>query len=73
MRLARSSVTASEKAIARLQAKLAMIDETLASPSYPSALSPAKLMKDRASVAAELEEAELAWLDAQERLERAEA
>ena len=73
MRLARSTVTASEKAIARLQAKLARIDETLAGPSSPSAPSPANLMKDRASVAAELEEAELAWLDAQERLEKAEA
>ena len=72
IRIARSSVTASEKAIARLQARLVAIDAALAAPVAPAAPSPANLMKERANLAAELEAAELEWLDAQERLEKAE-
>ena len=73
VRLARSSVTASEKAIARLQDRLASLDRALADPSGTPGKAPADLMRERASVAAGLEEAELEWLDAQESLEKAEA
>ncbi|ANY21403.1 putative ABC transporter ATP-binding protein YheS [Tsuneonella dongtanensis] len=72
VRLARSSVTASEKAIARLQGRLSALDASLAAPSTGSK-SPGDLMRERATVAAELEEAEAQWLDAQETLEKAEA
>ncbi|GGD44424.1 ATP-binding cassette domain-containing protein [Erythrobacter arachoides] len=73
VRLARSSVTASEKAVSRLQDKLTSLDSVLAGPAGSAGASPADLMRERASVAAELEEAELQWLDAQQDLERAEA
>ena len=73
VRLARSSVTASEKAIARLQDRLASLDRALADPSGTPGKAPADLMRERAAVAAGLEEAELEWLDAQESLEKAEA
>ncbi len=71
LRLARSSVTATEKALTRLQDKLAALDESLADSSIARA-SPADLLRERATVAAQLEEAELQWLDAQENLEKAE-
>ncbi|GMM92709.1 ABC-F family ATP-binding cassette domain-containing protein [Qipengyuania sp. MTN3-11] len=70
MRLARSNVTATEKAISRLQDRLSSLDTTLADPAGPGDKSPADIMRDRAAVAAELEEAELQWLEAQERLEK---
>ncbi|WP_374406695.1 ABC-F family ATP-binding cassette domain-containing protein [Pelagerythrobacter sp.] len=73
VRLARSSVTASEKAIARLQDRLASLDHALADPSGTPGKTPADLMRERAAVASGLEEAEVEWLDAQERLEKAEA
>ena len=73
VRLARSSVTASEKAVARLQDRLTAIDTALAAPDGQSDTSPADLMRERAGIAAELEDAELQWLDAQEQLEKAEA
>ena len=69
-RLARSSVTASEKAMARLQDRLAVLDRALADPDGAPGRSPADLMRERAGVASELEEAELQWLDAQESLEK---
>ncbi|NVD44763.1 ABC-F family ATP-binding cassette domain-containing protein [Qipengyuania atrilutea] len=72
VRLARSSVTASEKTVTRLQDKLASLDRALADPEGASGKSPADLMRERASVASELEDAELQWLDAQENLEKAE-
>ncbi|HWK42757.1 MAG TPA: ATP-binding cassette domain-containing protein [Croceibacterium sp.] len=72
-RLARSDVAAAEKAIALLQDKLAAIDRLLADPSGASGGSPADLIRERAGVAAQLEQAELQWLDAQEGLEKAEA
>ncbi|MFN6936766.1 MAG: ABC-F family ATP-binding cassette domain-containing protein, partial [Tsuneonella sp.] len=72
-RMARSTVTASEKRIARLQETLASIDDALARPGGTPAKSPGDLMRDRASIAAELEEAEAQWLEAQESLEKAEA
>ena len=70
VRLARSSVTASEKAMARLQDRLAVLDRALADPDGAPGRSPADLMRERAGVASELEEAELQWLDAQESLEK---
>ncbi len=73
VRLARSTVTASEKAIARLQDDLAALDRALAGPAGKAGPSPAELMRKRAALAAELEEAELQWLDAQDSLEKAEA
>ena len=69
-RLAKSSVTALEKAIARLQDRLAGIDRMLADPDCSHAKTPSDLMRERADVAAELEETELEWLDAQESLEK---
>jgi ATP-binding cassette, subfamily F, member 3 len=72
-RLARSSVTATEKAVARLQDKLVTLDDALAHPSGTAGRSPTDLLRERAAVAAELEEAELQWLEAQEKLEKAEA
>ena len=72
VRLARSSVTASEKAVARLQDKLIKIDASLADPSK-SPSTPGDLLRERAAVVSELEAAELQWLDAQETLEKAEA
>ncbi|MGX7926734.1 ABC-F family ATP-binding cassette domain-containing protein [Tsuneonella sp. HG094] len=72
LRLARSNVTASEKAMARLQGKLSALDASLAGPAAASA-SASDLLRERATVAAELEEAELQWLGAQEMLEKAEA
>lgn len=73
IRLARTHASQSEKAIATLQARLARIDEKLAAPSPYPGQSPANLMKERAKMAAELEDAELQWIDAQERLEQAGA
>jgi ATP-binding cassette subfamily F protein 3 len=73
VRLARSGVTASEKAVARLQDRLTALDADLADPDAASGRSHADTMRERARVAAELEEAELQWLDAQETLEKAEA
>jgi ATP-binding cassette subfamily F protein 3 len=72
LRLARGNVTASEKAMARLQGKLSALDASLAGPAAASA-SASDLLRERATVAAELEEAELQWLGAQEMLEKAEA
>ncbi|NCP24007.1 MAG: ABC-F family ATP-binding cassette domain-containing protein [Erythrobacter sp.] len=72
VRLARSSVTASEKAVARLQDRLTALDAALADPHGRSDTSPADLMRERAGIAADLEDAELQWLDAQEQLEKAE-
>ncbi len=72
-RLARSTVTATEKLIARLQEKLASIDEALADPSGSADRSAGDLVRARATLAAELEEAELQWIDAQESLEKAGA
>ena len=72
VRLARSSVTASEKAVARLQDRLTVLDAALADPHGRSDTSPADLMRERAAIAADLEDAELQWLDAQEQLEKAE-
>ena len=73
VRLARSTVTASEKAVARLQDKLGMLDRALADPAGAPGKSPANLMRERATLAAELEQAELQWLEAQDSLEKAEA
>lgn len=72
VRLARSGVTAIEKTVARLQGRLSALDASLADPATGSK-APGDLMRERASVAAELEEAESRWLDAQEVLEKAEA
>ena len=72
VRLARSSVTASEKAVARLQERLTAIDAALADPDGQADTSPADLMRERAGIAADLEDAELQWLDAQENLEKVE-
>ncbi|MGX7896563.1 ABC-F family ATP-binding cassette domain-containing protein [Tsuneonella sp. HG222] len=72
-RLARSAVTAAEKLIARLQDKLATIDAALADPAGNGDGPLVDLLRERATLAAELEEAELQWLDAQENLEKAEA
>ena len=72
LRLARSNVTASEKAMARLQGRLSALDASLARPSAAS-VSTSDLLRERAVVAAELEEAEQQWLGAQELLEKAEA
>ena len=72
VRLARSSVTASERAVARLQDRLTALDAALADPHGRSYTSPADLMRERAGIAADLEDAELQWLDAQEQLEKAE-
>ena len=72
-RMARSTVTATEKRIARLQEALASIDDALARPGSSTAKSPGDLMRDRASIASELDEAEAQWLEAQESLEKAEA
>jgi len=73
VRLARSGVTASEKAVARLQDRLTALDADLADPDAAGGTSHADTMRERARVAAELEEAELQWLDAQETLEKAES
>ena len=73
LRLARSNVTASEKAIARLQDELAALDQALADPSAARGQSPAELMRERAGLASALEEAEAQWLEAQGALEMAEA
>ena len=56
-------MTASEKDVARLQDELAVLDESLAGASGGSLTD---LLRDRARVAAALEEAELRWLDAHE-------
>ncbi|WP_375289016.1 ABC-F family ATP-binding cassette domain-containing protein [Qipengyuania sp.] len=72
VRLARSNVTASEKAMARLQHRLSALDTSLADPSH-AGVAPSDLLRERAEVAAELETAELQWLEAQESLEKAEA
>ena len=76
-RLARSAVKDSENQIARLQGQIGMIDDALANPpgAGPSlaAKSTGELVRNRAAVAAELEEAERQWLEAQESLERSNA
>lgn len=72
VRLARSGVTASEKAVARLQDALASLDARLAAPST-SAKTHGDLLRERATLASKLEAAELQWLDAQELLEKAGA
>ena len=71
-RLAHSTIAASEKLIARLQGQLATLDEALADPSGESGLaarSTSELLRQRAAVAAELEDAESKWLEASESLE----
>ena len=71
-RLARSTIAASEKLIARLQGQLATLDEALADPSGESGLaarSTSELLRQRAAVAAELQDAESKWLEASESLE----
>ena len=72
-RLARSSVTATEKAVARLQNRLAALDMALADPAGGGEASPTDLLRERAAVVTELEMAEIQWIEAQESLERAEA
>ncbi|MGN3975018.1 ABC-F family ATP-binding cassette domain-containing protein [Tsuneonella sp. SYSU-LHT278] len=72
-RLARSDVTKSEKAIARLQERITALDAALASPPRAGGPSPADLMRERAAVAADMEAAEMQWLEAQENLEKAGA
>lgn len=73
-RLARSAVTATEKAIARLQAQIAAIDAALidpgAAPANLASKSAGDLLQRRASLATELEQAESDWLEATESLER---
>lgn len=71
VRLARSGVTGIEKTIARLQGRLSALDASLAAPAT-SDKAPGDLMRERAAVASELEEAELQWLDAHALLEKAE-
>ena len=72
-RAARSDVSAAEKRAARLQEQIAAIDGALADPSpAPGAKSASDLMRERATLATKLEEAEAAWLDAQESLEKVE-
>ena len=44
----------------------------LADPDGQTDTSPADLMRERAGIAADLEDAELQWLDAQENLEKVE-
>ena len=71
-RLARSTIAASEKLIARLQGQLATLDEALADRSGEPGLaarSTSELLRQRAAVAAELEDAESKWLEASESLE----
>ena len=67
-RLARSAVTASEKAMERLQARLDALDARLADPA--ASADTADLLRQRAALAAELEEAEAQWLEAQESLDK---
>ena len=73
-RLARSAVTATEKAIARLQVQIAAIDAALidprAAPANLASKSAGDLLQRRASLATELEQAESDWLEATESLER---
>lgn len=73
-RLARSSVKASEKLIARLQEQISAIDNALANPSADAlghaGQSMGQLARQRAAVAAELADAESQWLEANESLER---
>lgn len=71
---ARSDISAAEKRASKLQEQIAAIDAALADPSpAPKAKFASELIRERAAVAAELEEAEAAWLDAQENLEKMEA
>ncbi|QWC56132.1 ATP-binding cassette domain-containing protein [Erythrobacter sp. 3-20A1M] len=71
---ARSNVSAAEKRVATLQEQIAAIDTALADASpASSAKSAGDLMRERAAAAADLEEAEAAWLEAQESLEKVEA
>ena len=73
-RLARNSVAASEKLIDRLQGQISTIDDAMANPSAAAqglaAKSTGELVRQRAAVAAELEDAERQWLEANESLER---
>jgi ATP-binding cassette subfamily F protein 3 len=76
-RRARSTVTAAEKVLARLQAQIARIDAALADPgaaAHGLAAKPTgELLRERAAARAELENTEAQWLEAQEALERIEA
>ena len=67
-RMARSTVKASEKQIARLQAQISALDEKLASPAA-AGQSAGELARQRAAAAAQLEQAESEWLAAHEELE----
>ncbi|MXO74949.1 ATP-binding cassette domain-containing protein [Altererythrobacter aerius] len=73
-RQARSCVTEAEKRIARLQSEIASIDDALANPGAASAkhagVNTGELVRRRAGFARELEDAESAWMEASERLER---
>jgi ATP-binding cassette subfamily F protein 3 len=67
-RLARSTVTALEKQIARLQDRIAAVDEALGQPSLIGQ-SMGELNRERAALSAQLAEAESQWLEAQGSLE----
>ena len=67
-RMARSTVKASEKQIARLQAQISALDEKLASPAA-AGQSAGELARQRAAAAAQLEQAESEWMAAHEELE----
>jgi len=72
-KLARNQVSEAEKAIARLQARLSAIDLAMADPASAAAdlarLTMGELGQRRAAVTRELDEAELNWLQASEKLE----
>jgi len=72
----RVAVHNAEKAMAKLSAEKMRLDATLADPDTYTKLSPAKqaeLQKQHGDVAKKLEAAEEAWLDAQSKLEEAQA
>jgi ATP-binding cassette, subfamily F, member 3 len=73
-RLARSVVSASEKLVARLEAQIAAIDAALIDPAAAmgelAGRTAGDLLRRRAALAAELEQAESEWLAATESLER---
>ena len=70
---ARSQISEAEKTIARLQAQLSAIDLAMADPASAKAdlarLTMSELGQRRAALAQELEDAELTWLQASEKLE----
>ncbi len=68
-RLARGTVTALEKQIARLQDRIAATDEALGQPSLIGQ-SMGELTRNRAALSAQLTEVEGEWLAANESLER---